>query len=174
MIGTLILANPSWRQSRRGPATTCTSRSRSIRCGSGLAGWWKKLKSGNELYSFRTSCEPTRSSKAARALHKLSPWLPAAELPERGSSCRGRYQSGPADRRRRETVSGRSILPSLHGGNPAPRLADRKEDLPLLQRHFIARFATPYGKDVRGLTHRAQIRLSSYLPIRAGSPVSKF
>jgi DNA-binding NtrC family response regulator len=44
----------------------------------------------------------------------------------------------------------------------APRLADRKEDLPLLQLHFVARFAAQYGKQVRGLTHRAQIRLSRH------------
>jgi DNA-binding NtrC family response regulator len=44
----------------------------------------------------------------------------------------------------------------------APRLADRKEDLPLLQLHFVARFAAQYGKPVRGLTHRAQIRLSRH------------
>jgi DNA-binding NtrC family response regulator len=44
----------------------------------------------------------------------------------------------------------------------APGLADRKEDLPLLQLHFIARFAAQYGKQVRGLTHRAQIQLSRH------------
>jgi len=43
---------------------------------------------------------------------------------------------------------------------PIPRLADRKEDLPLLQRHFISRFAGQYGKEIHGLTHRAQIVLS--------------
>jgi DNA-binding NtrC family response regulator len=43
-----------------------------------------------------------------------------------------------------------------------PRLAERKEDLPLLQRHFVARFAAQYGKQIRGLTHRAQIRLSQH------------
>jgi DNA-binding NtrC family response regulator len=43
-----------------------------------------------------------------------------------------------------------------------PRLADRKEDLPLLQRHFVARFARQYKKEIRGLTHRAQIRLSRH------------
>jgi DNA-binding NtrC family response regulator len=43
-----------------------------------------------------------------------------------------------------------------------PRLAERKEDLPLLQRHFVARFAALYGKELRGLTHRAQIRLSRH------------
>src|SRR5438874_2343407 len=36
-----------------------------------------------------------------------------------------------------------------------PSLAQRKEDLPLLERHFIARFASQYGKEIRGLTHRA-------------------
>jgi DNA-binding NtrC family response regulator len=41
-----------------------------------------------------------------------------------------------------------------------PRLAERKEDLPLLERHFIARFAAQYKKEIRGLTHRAQVRLS--------------
>src|SRR5580658_8236489 len=41
-----------------------------------------------------------------------------------------------------------------------PRLAEHKEDLPLLERHFIARFAAQYRKDIRGLTHRAQARLS--------------
>ena len=41
-----------------------------------------------------------------------------------------------------------------------PRLAERKEDLPLLERHFIAKFAAEYKKEIRGLTHRAQMRLS--------------
>jgi DNA-binding NtrC family response regulator len=41
-----------------------------------------------------------------------------------------------------------------------PRLANRKEDLTLLERHFIARFATQYKKGIRSLTHRAQVRLS--------------
>jgi len=43
-----------------------------------------------------------------------------------------------------------------------PRLAERKEDLPLLQRHFVARFARQYKKEIRGITHRAQIRLSQH------------
>ena len=43
-----------------------------------------------------------------------------------------------------------------------PRLAERKEDLPLLQRHFVARFAAQYRKEIRGLTRRAQIRLSQH------------
>jgi DNA-binding NtrC family response regulator len=43
-----------------------------------------------------------------------------------------------------------------------PRLAEHKEDLPLLERHFIARFASQYRKDIRGLTHRAQVFLSRH------------
>ena len=43
-----------------------------------------------------------------------------------------------------------------------PRLAERKEDLPLLQRHFVVRFAAQYRKEIRGLTQRAQIRLSQH------------
>jgi len=43
-----------------------------------------------------------------------------------------------------------------------PRLEERKEDLPLLQRHFVTRFATEYKKEIRGLTHRAHIRLSQH------------
>jgi DNA-binding NtrC family response regulator len=43
-----------------------------------------------------------------------------------------------------------------------PRLAARREDLALLERHFIARFSAQFGKDVRGLTPRAQILLSAH------------
>lgn len=43
-----------------------------------------------------------------------------------------------------------------------PRLADRKEDLPLLERYFLQRFATQYNKPIRGLTRRAQILLTTY------------
>ena len=43
--------------------------------------------------------------------------------------------------------------------NPLPGLVDRKEDLPLLQRHFIARFAAQYGKEIAGLTPAAELRL---------------
>jgi DNA-binding NtrC family response regulator len=44
----------------------------------------------------------------------------------------------------------------------APCLADRKEDLPLLERFFVRHFATQFHKDIRGLTHRAQIALGRY------------
>jgi DNA-binding NtrC family response regulator len=43
-----------------------------------------------------------------------------------------------------------------------PALAARKEDLPLLTRHFLTRFARQYGKEIRSLTHRAQIVLAMH------------
>jgi DNA-binding NtrC family response regulator len=43
-----------------------------------------------------------------------------------------------------------------------PRLADRREDLSLLQRFFVDQFADQYGKVLKGITPRAQIVLSRY------------
>jgi DNA-binding NtrC family response regulator len=43
-----------------------------------------------------------------------------------------------------------------------PRLADRREDLPMLERHFIDRFASEYKKTILGITPRAQLVLSRY------------
>ena len=43
-----------------------------------------------------------------------------------------------------------------------PRLIDRKEDLPLLQKYFVERFAQQYGKQIRGITRRAQLRMAAY------------
>lgn len=43
-----------------------------------------------------------------------------------------------------------------------PALFDRKEDLPLLQRHFIEKFATQYNKPVRGMTRRVQALLGRH------------
>jgi DNA-binding NtrC family response regulator len=43
-----------------------------------------------------------------------------------------------------------------------PPLAERKEDLPLLEKHFLERFAAQFHKDIRGLTRRAQIQLARY------------
>ena len=37
-----------------------------------------------------------------------------------------------------------------------PSLSERREDLPLLVRHFVDRFARQYGKPVEGLTRRAE------------------
>jgi len=43
-----------------------------------------------------------------------------------------------------------------------PGLGERKEDLPLLMRHFVERFATQYRKPIRGITRRAQAVLTRY------------
>ncbi len=43
-----------------------------------------------------------------------------------------------------------------------PRLAERRDDLPLLVRFFVQEFASQYGKSIRGLTPRAEILLFRY------------
>jgi len=43
-----------------------------------------------------------------------------------------------------------------------PPLAARQEDLPLLERHFIARFAAEYKKEIHTITRRAQIVLAQH------------
>jgi DNA-binding NtrC family response regulator len=43
-----------------------------------------------------------------------------------------------------------------------PSLAERPEDLPLLERHLLKTFATQYNKPVAGLTRRAQTLLARY------------
>lgn len=45
---------------------------------------------------------------------------------------------------------------------PLPILANRREDLPLLERYFIERFANEYNKPIAGLVRRAQTRLATY------------
>ena len=43
-----------------------------------------------------------------------------------------------------------------------PRLADRKQDLPLLVRHFVEQFAAQYCKTIQGLTPRAELVLTRH------------
>ena len=43
-----------------------------------------------------------------------------------------------------------------------PPLANRREDLPLLQRYFVERFSTQYKKPISGLTRRAQGLMATY------------
>src|SRR6266849_4755497 len=62
------------------------------------------------------------------------------------------------EKRFREDLYYRLSMVEIH----VSRLAERKEDLPLLERHFISRFAAQYGKEIRGLTHRAQILLARH------------
>ena len=45
---------------------------------------------------------------------------------------------------------------------PLPALANRREDLPLLERYFIEKFSTEYNKPIAGLVRRAQTRLATY------------
>ena len=40
-----------------------------------------------------------------------------------------------------------------------PRLAQRKEDLPLLQRHFLEKYSKRFKKEITGITRRASARL---------------
>jgi DNA-binding NtrC family response regulator len=63
-----------------------------------------------------------------------------------------------ADRLFREDLYYRLAMVEI----PVPSLAERKEDLPLLTRHFIARFAQQYGKVIRGLTPRARLLLERH------------
>ena len=43
-----------------------------------------------------------------------------------------------------------------------PSLAQRKEDLPLLQRHFLEKYSTRYKKEITGITRRAQAQLAAH------------
>ena len=44
-----------------------------------------------------------------------------------------------------------------------PALADRKEDLPLLLRHFVEKFAAAYDKPLQGFTRKAEIAMTALL-----------
>ena len=44
-----------------------------------------------------------------------------------------------------------------------PCLVDRKEDLPLLQQHFLRHFSARYGKEFKGISRRAQILLARHM-----------
>ncbi|PYY14745.1 MAG: sigma-54-dependent Fis family transcriptional regulator, partial [Acidobacteria bacterium] len=43
-----------------------------------------------------------------------------------------------------------------------PSLLERKEDLPLLQKYFVEKYAKQYGKEISGISRRAQNMLSKY------------
>ena len=43
-----------------------------------------------------------------------------------------------------------------------PSLQERKEDLPLLQKYFVEKYARQYGKDISGISRRAQGILAKY------------
>jgi DNA-binding NtrC family response regulator len=63
-----------------------------------------------------------------------------------------------AARQFREDLYYRLSMVEIH----APRLAEHLEDLPLLTRHFVTKFNRQYGKQIRGLTQRAQIVLGRH------------
>ncbi len=63
-----------------------------------------------------------------------------------------------ADRNFREDLFYRLSMVEIQ----VPPLRERMEDLPLLSRHFIEKFSAQYGKQLRGLTQRAQILLNRY------------
>jgi DNA-binding NtrC family response regulator len=63
-----------------------------------------------------------------------------------------------AGRQFREDLYYRLSMVEIH----VPRLAEHLEDLPLLTRHFVAKFNRQYGKQIRGLTQRAQIVLGRH------------
>jgi DNA-binding NtrC family response regulator len=62
------------------------------------------------------------------------------------------------DRKFREDLYYRLSMVEIH----TPRLAERMQDLPLLTRHFVDKFARQYGKQIRGLTQRAEIVLARH------------
>jgi DNA-binding NtrC family response regulator len=43
-----------------------------------------------------------------------------------------------------------------------PRLAERREDLVLLQKHFVEHFSRQYSKPIKGISRRAQTKLAEY------------
>ncbi|HEX4005829.1 MAG TPA: sigma-54 dependent transcriptional regulator [Acidobacteriaceae bacterium] len=63
-----------------------------------------------------------------------------------------------ADRQFREDLYYRLAMVEIQ----VPSLAERKEDVPLLIRYFIARFARQYGKAIRGVTPRARLVLERH------------
>jgi DNA-binding NtrC family response regulator len=62
------------------------------------------------------------------------------------------------ERQFREDLYFRLAMVEIH----TPSLAERMDDLPLLARYFVKKFAQQYNKNVRGLTQRAQILLGRH------------
>jgi transcriptional regulator with PAS, ATPase and Fis domain len=58
----------------------------------------------------------------------------------------------------REDLYYRLAMVEIH----VPRLSERLGDLTLLARHFVSKFGQQYGKEIRGLTRRAEIQLEMH------------
>jgi len=63
-----------------------------------------------------------------------------------------------ADRQFREDLFYRLSMIEIR----TPPLAERKEDLPLLARHFVEKFSSQFRKTIRGLTRRAEIIIARH------------
>ncbi len=63
-----------------------------------------------------------------------------------------------ADRHFREDLYYRLAMVEIQ----VPSLAERREDLPLLIRHFVDRFSRQFGKRIRGVTPRARLLLERH------------
>jgi DNA-binding NtrC family response regulator len=74
------------------------------------------------------------------------------------AATRGDLRAAVADKQFREDLYYRLAMVEIR----TPGLAERAEDIPLLERSFTASFAAQYGKTVRGLTPRARILLGRH------------
>ena len=94
---------------------------------------------------------PRRPSCCARCRIRKS--SASARSSRAKSTCvSSRPRTETCARRRRPAVSRGPVLPPRHGRNPVLRLAERKEDLPLLKRHFARSFPRSTARTIQALT----------------------
>ena len=113
----------------------CSSTPAAARC------FW--TRSGTCRWRRRASCcACSRTSEFQRVGSPVTRKIDVRVVAATNRDLRDHDGQGPVPRR--------PLLPALHGGDQVPRLADRKEDLPLLERYFVERFAAQYGKPFAG------------------------